>query len=408
LNGTGPGISSGSAVVRTDSGFTVSARVKLDAADGTSRVVVSQDGSARSGFALRYNGSNRRWAFTVDQSTVESDIVATTDWTQLTGVYDQAAGQIRLYVDGVQPGYVEAAPVAVNSTGTFRVGAGQAGATPFLGEVDDVHVWTGARTGGQTQQEADNPVTKRANPYGGQLARYLTNEGISIVTTGPVPQGSHYLGSLGSMAPAGTTGTRTVYSCLNNTRDYFLSTNTTCEGKLNLGPTGQLWTSKPAGLETLPVYRCLVPNGMHFASNDTACDGATNEGLLGYSKATAPLIRHLATNYAYDHTTTVGRLPGNYKPEGSQGYVSLVQQTGTTALMQCKAGEDTFSSTDAACEGKTVVGTTGFVWTAPPDGIQTRPLFRCRASWNELFDTGDPNCEGQTKETQLGYVATRS
>ncbi|MFC6155815.1 LamG-like jellyroll fold domain-containing protein [Kribbella jiaozuonensis] len=404
LNGTGQGISTGSPVVRTDSGFAVSVRVKLDAADGTSRVVMSQDGAQRSGFALQYNGSNRRWAFSVDQATVESDTVATTDWTQLTGVYDQAAGQIRLYVDGEQPGNVESAAASANSTGTFRVGSGQLGATPFLGEVDDIHVWTGARTGDQVQQEFDNPVTKRPNPYGGQLARYLTNEGISIVTTGPAPQGSHYVGSLGSMASEGLT----VNSCLNNTRDYFLSRSATCENKAVLGPVGQLWTSKPAGFETLPVYRCMVPNTRHFASNDSNCEGATNEGLLGYAKATAPLIRNLATNYPYDHTTTVGRVPGNYKPEGMQGYVSMVPQAGTTALMQCKTGEDTFSSTDPLCEGKTVVGTTGYIWTAPPDGVVSHPLFRCRASWNELFDTGDPNCEGQTKETQLGYVTTRS
>jgi hypothetical protein len=169
-----------------------------------------------------------------------------------------------------------------------------------------------------------------------------------------------------------------------------------------------LWTSKPAGFETLPVYRCMIPNTRHFASNDSNCEGATNEGLLGYAKATAPLIRNLATNYPYDHTTTIGRVPGNYKPEGMQGYVSVVPQAGTTALMQCKTGEDTFSSTDPTCEGKTVVGTTGYIWTAPPDAVASHPLFRCRASWNELFDTGDPNCEGQTKDVQLGYVANRS
>ncbi|MER7244845.1 LamG-like jellyroll fold domain-containing protein [Kribbella sp. NPDC000426] len=406
LNGTGQGVSTGSAVVRTDSSFTVSARVKLDAADGVSRVVMSQDGAQRSGFALQYNGNNHRWSFAVDQATVESDTVATTEWTQLTGVYDQAAGQIRLYVEGDQPGNVAAASVSGNSTGTFRVGSGQLGTTPFAGAVDDVHVWTGALTGGQVQQESNNPVTRRSAAYNGQLSRFITSDGISIVTTGAVPPGSHFLASLGVPAPAGATGTRTIYSCLNNTRDFFLSA--TCEGKLNLGPVGQLWTAKPSGIESLAIYRCVVPSTMHYAVVGTDCGtGATNEGLLGYTQAYSALVRLNANNYPYDHVSSTTRGAVNMRTEYNLGYLSTVQLPGTTAWMQCKTGEDTFSSTDPDCEGKTVVGSSGFAWTDPPADVVSKALYRCRASWNELFDSTDPNCENQTLETRLGYVLAR-
>lgn len=407
LDGSGLGIFPGVPVVRTDGSFTVSARVKLDAVDGVSRTILSQDGAQASGFQLSYRGDNRRWSFSLDKGgTVDSDQIARQGvWTELTAVYDQAAGQMRLYVDGEQPGAFALAQSSVNSTGTFRVGAGQQGASPLIGEIDDVHAWTGARTGDQILADHDQAVTQRSTPYGGQLARYATNEGISIVTNGPVPPGAHYLGSLGVPAPEGTAGTRTIYSCLNNTRDYFLSA--TCEGHLELGPVGQFWISKPSGIDTITVYRCYVPGVAHFASTDPNCEGATTEFLLGYTKAYSGLVRHLATNYPYDHLSSTARTTGNVRPELPLGYLSPIQVPGTTALKLCKAGEDAFSSTDASCEGETVVGSSGFIWTEPPTDRTSRPVYRCRTSWNDLFDSNDPNCEGQTVERLLGHVVVR-
>ncbi|HUR06436.1 MAG TPA: hypothetical protein VM347_28070, partial [Nonomuraea sp.] len=130
------------------------------------------------------------------------------------------------------------------------------------------------------------------------------------------------------------------------------------------------------------------------------------------TRAYTRLIRHTTTGYPYDHASATARLEANYRPEGSTGAVSMTQLPGTTALLSCQDGIDTFTSADSACEGKTVVRRLGFIWTSAPRDVPGAPgaigveLFRCRASWGDLFDSGDPSCEGQTLDRSLGFVAT--
>ncbi|MEU7853185.1 hypothetical protein [Nonomuraea sp. NPDC049141] len=166
-------------------------------------------------------------------------------------------------------------------------------------------------------------------------------------------------------------------------------------------------------MPTLLVYRCQVPGVGHFASTDPGCEGQTTElPALGYTLAYTRLIRHTTTGYPYDHASATARIGANYRPEGSTGALSMTQLPGTTALLSCQDGIDTFTSTDSACEGKTVVRRLGFIWTSAPQGVPGAPgaigfeLFRCRASWGDLFDSGDPGCEGQTLDRSLGFVAT--
>lgn len=200
FDGSGTGVTGPGAVLRTDTSFTVSARVKLDAVDGITRTVLSQDGAQSSGFQLGYDGAKRRWSFGLSQAdtaadapiTVTDDSAPTADqWTLLTGVYDHAAGQIRLYVDGRQVGGFVAAQAKWNATGAFQVGQARKAGQPanqFLGEVDDVHLWTGVRAEGQIQDDRDHPVASRSTAYSGQLSYYLDTKGFRMVTTGPVPQ----------------------------------------------------------------------------------------------------------------------------------------------------------------------------------------------------------------------------
>ncbi|MFC9692236.1 LamG domain-containing protein [Kribbella sp. NPDC056951] len=409
---TGP-----NAVVRTDSSFTVSARAKLDAIDGVSRIVLSQDGQQNSGFQLGYDGPARRWFFSLSQADGTTDIpvvvrdaqAPTADaWTQLVGVYDQAAGEIRLYVDNQQVGGNVAAQVKWNATGALQLGAGRkAGQVvdTFTGELDDVHVWNGVRTLGQIQDDLTNKPTERKTAYSGQLSYFMDTNGFRMVTNGPVPDSSHFQKSLGVPAPAGTANTKTIYACRNGATDYFL--DATCAGHTVLNSVGQFWDAPPAGIETVPVYRCYISMVAHFASNDAACDGvqgAAMEFRLGYVRAYSALIRTNATNFPYDHISGTGRLAATQRAEGSLGYLSMRQLSGTTVWMQCSDGADSFTSNDAGCEGKTVVSTLGYGWTEAASG--RAELFRCRASWGDLFDSRDPGCEGQTLDRSLGFTAT--
>ncbi|WP_350277692.1 LamG-like jellyroll fold domain-containing protein [Kribbella sp. HUAS MG21] len=417
LDGTG-GITGPAAVVRTDSSFTVSARVKLDAVDGVSRTVLSQDGQQSSGFQLGYDGTQRRWYFALSQADSATDLpVAVTDvsaptageWTSLTGVYDQAAGQLRLYVDGRQVGGYVAAQAKWNATGAFQVGAARkAGqvSTPFVGEIDDVHAWSGVRTEGQIQEDLNYPVTTRRTAYFGQLSYFLDSNGFRMVTNGPVPQSSHFQKSLGVPAPAGSANTTTIYACRNGATDYFL--DATCAGHTVLSSVGQFWNTPPEGVETVPVYRCYIYMVAHFASNDENCDGvpgATMEFRLGYVRAYFSLVRTNATNHPYDHISSTAKLPATQRPESSLGYLAMRQLPGTTPWMLCRDGSDSFTSSDAACEGKTVVAVSGYGWTdAAPGRVE---VFRCRASWGELFDSRDAGCEGQahTLVRSIGYIS---
>jgi hypothetical protein len=81
----------------------------------------------------------------------------------------------------------------------------------------------------------------------------------------------------------------------------------------------------------------------------------------------------------------------------------MAAQTGTRPLYSCQSGPDLYSSTDAACEGGTVLAVTGHVWTAKPSDVDSLPLYRCKAG-TDRFLSLLADCEGQTMDKQLGYT----
>lgn len=152
LTGTGCGETTGP-VVRTDRSFTVAAWVNL-ADDSRSATVLSQRGTAASGFYLEFDSASRSWVFWLphaDTATplrlVEAQGFRTPQvgvWTHLAAVYDGVRGQLRLYVDGLLSGQVAGRP-SFNAAGPLLIGAGTAGVTvkQWRGGVDDVRVYEG-------------------------------------------------------------------------------------------------------------------------------------------------------------------------------------------------------------------------------------------------------------------------
>jgi hypothetical protein len=417
LNGGVAAVATAGPAIRTDASFTVTAWVRLATTGTAWQSVLSQDGSRASGFQLRYRGDTQRWTFALPQADVDAypvvsvdapDVAFAGEWTHLAGVYDQAAGRIRLYVNGALVGEV-AASATWNATGPFRIGVGRQNGTahtPMTGDVDDVHAWTGVRTADQIRAEYLAPVTRRITVYTGQLTRFATVDQYHVVTTGPAPAGAHFEASLGIPAPDGAAGTQVLRSCRASANDYLLATD--CGAAADLGPVGSVYTTPPAGVETIPVYRCRVPNKDHFASYDPACEGQTTEALLGYTRAYAFLLRHTSSAFPYDEGSATYRLPAQYRLTGNFGVVGMRQYAGTTALYSCQDTSGLFSSTDAACEGATVLRRVGYLWTAAPTGVTaSAELFRCRATRGDRFDSRDPTCEGQTVERSLGYVVTQ-
>jgi hypothetical protein len=140
--------------LRTDAGFTVSAWVRLDST-GYARAAVSQDGTNFCGFVLWYRPDDGgRWVFGMPRSdgqyagtdvAVSAAPAVPNTWTHLTGVYDQAAGQLRLYVNGEPAGTAARTVPSWNAAGPVRIGRtmwdGAAAADYWAGGVDEVNLY---------------------------------------------------------------------------------------------------------------------------------------------------------------------------------------------------------------------------------------------------------------------------
>ncbi|SCK28437.1 LamG domain-containing protein [Streptomyces sp. WMMB 322] len=157
-------VSSEGGVLDTASSFSVSVRVKLQDKGG-SQTVVSQDGRAVSGFSLRYDAAEDRWAMAIrgDDSSEAGQSVALSDsspevgsWTRLTGVYDDPGNVIRLYVDGRLEDTVRHGR-DWRADGAFTVGRGLLDGVPFQGlrgTVDEVRAFGSALSGQQVRDLA--------------------------------------------------------------------------------------------------------------------------------------------------------------------------------------------------------------------------------------------------------------
>ncbi|MEU8800907.1 LamG domain-containing protein [Spirillospora sp. NPDC048819] len=150
LDGTGHAGTSGP-IVDTSKHFAVSAWVRLTQA-GETRAVLSQDGTSKSGFYLKYDWPSNKWALAMVKSdssesgvyqAVSTHPAELNTWTHLVGVFDQS-GRLQIYVNG-DPGI--ASPVvqsAWNATGGFQIGRSKwlgNPTDPWAGMVDDVRVY---------------------------------------------------------------------------------------------------------------------------------------------------------------------------------------------------------------------------------------------------------------------------
>lgn len=113
------------------------------------------------------------------------------------------------------------------------------------------------------------------------------NRTVHEVTTGWIdPNGGFSLestqGYLYESPQAGATVA--IYGCVASNDNYFVSTDSTCEGQLFLGIDGYLSSTSGTGLFAL--YRCRSSSD-HFVSTSSTCEGETQELLLGYAKSSS-------------------------------------------------------------------------------------------------------------------------
>jgi hypothetical protein len=401
LDGTGS--LTGPAGLPMHDSFTVSGWARLTRDDQIA-TVVSQDGARMSGYALQYRPELDRWVFsgyTSDsdgaQLTYAADLVPPrlNEWTHLTGVYDYPARQLRLYVNGQLTGSRNNV-VLWPATGKAVVGRGRINGQPagfFTGGLDEIRIGEGVAT--------DATIAARggwAAPQSGQLGRFVNGAGDHYTGgTEAVRPGYHFEGTLGRPAADGP-NTTMLHACQDGT-DAFTSTDAACEGATVVGDVGLVYTVAPTNIPTMPVYRCLG-GADRFESRSATCEGGTQQKLLGYSVAYGTLARYVLPGF--DHISTVDGAPAAFQAEGPQGLLALSPIDGTTALMSCRNGVDTFVSTDPACEGRTVLGSLGRIWTTAPSA-PNQPLYRCHVG-ADSFVALVADCGGYPVDAELGHV----
>ncbi len=251
---------------------------------------------------------------------------------------------------------------------------------------------------------ATSPFTVVPGPGDyGAFNRYSGPKG-HYETAGPQPSGYSFEFSLGELAMTQLPNTQPIYSCSAGT-DEFSSLSSNCEGQTVIGTEGYVYSSQSAGPATVPLYRCRVTAtpSTHFDSHDPNCEGQTTDGFLGYLVGVASFNRYSGPKGHYE---TAGPQPSGYSFEFSLGELAMTQLPNTQPIYSCSAGTDEFSSLSSNCEGQTVIGTEGYVYSSQSAGPATVPLYRCRvtATPSTHFDSHDPNCEGQTTDGFLGYL----
>ncbi len=151
--------STSTSVVDVSKSFTVSARVLVDVPNGNRSAVSQGDGQYYSYSMGRANNNGHdQWYFKVQVPGGGSAIAwskgdaTVNQWVLLTGVYDDAAGQLTLYVNGAPQASAKSAGVQPSGTNSLQVGrlsSNSQWADPWHGAVADIQVW------GQVLPEAD-------------------------------------------------------------------------------------------------------------------------------------------------------------------------------------------------------------------------------------------------------------
>lgn len=112
------------------------------------------------------------------------------------------------------------------------------------------------------------------------------NATVQDVTTGYIdPSGGFTLtATLGHLYEGPQNGANLAfYACKINATDFFVSTDSTCDGKYVVGLEGYGYAQPPAGAQAVPLYSCATSTG-HFVSSDPKCQAqGTPEKLLGYA-----------------------------------------------------------------------------------------------------------------------------
>jgi len=110
-----------------------------------------------------------------------------------------------------------------------------------------------------------------------------------------------------------------------------------------------------------------------------------------------------------DHASVPGGAAPYYHFERSLGVFAPADAENTRMLYTCRiSGDDVFTSMAEDCDGHERLGQLGQVYREPPEDRPTQAVYRClfvsAGIYSDHFDSTDPECEGARTEFLLGYT----
>jgi len=182
LSGSSQYVNAPSALLNTSQSFTVSTWIKLT---NTAywQTFVSQAGVHMCAFYLGFDGGSQKFHFSIPASdstsatiyraeSVTTPVIGT--WYHVTGVYNQAADTIQVYVNGVLEGTTTFSS-GWTSSGVVRIGGAALGGDNVYGVIDDTRLYQSAFNA----QQALDLYTR----YDDAAASFRLDEGTGSTTT---------------------------------------------------------------------------------------------------------------------------------------------------------------------------------------------------------------------------------
>lgn len=242
--------------------LTIDFWAKFATTTGTQTLLKKRTGAGQ-GYELNYDGT--RFNFIVENGANSEQSVAytvtpsTTDWTRIAARFNSTTGDLTLYINGVE--VANSAGVAtgfdLSNGASLVIGADDAGANGFNGLMDELSIWTSARTEDEIRENMHlNLLGDETN----LVAYYQFNEAAGSTTTaelmgfytGTLQGNATFATSTINLGRNGTTNTQTV-----GNSGFPISVDFTTGNNANLAMS---FTAHSASEKFAVTYQQYVPN----------------------------------------------------------------------------------------------------------------------------------------------------
>jgi VCBS repeat-containing protein len=185
------------AALAPTSALTVEAWIQVTggAAGETILSKMSGSGSALTGYRLTLDASGKV-VFDLGNGAATTSLTGATavndgKWHHVVGAFDSGATSMTLYVDNSQDASRSASAGALGaSTSSLTIGNDGASAHPFVGAINDVQIWSGARTSGEVAADGSHRLIGNESGLVGYWKFDETSGGTALGSAPGTPSGT--------------------------------------------------------------------------------------------------------------------------------------------------------------------------------------------------------------------------